>query len=977
MPAARSFLGRLSHAAVTLLQLLAGTAYAVEIELLTGSTLVSQSAAGASHPVAVTADGRYVLLRSSATNLIAGLVDDNGSDDLFLRDRTTGSLTLITHRHGEPSRTADGGSQAAGAPGSLAEAISAGGEYVLYTSWAGDLAAGVVPAPYSCDVYLWSRATGSSTLVSRLASNPLQAAGKSRAIALTPDGAFALFESEATGLVAGIADDNEDRDVFLYSRASGQVSLVSVAASGAAAGNRGSTAAAVRPDGSEVLFTSSAWDLAGGPTAVQGVYVRRMAQGTTQRFRSSDHAGAVTFTPDGRFVLISAADLLVWDRQNGTTRTIANGDYVVGADLSDDGQRVLYVQDSHSYLHLGGAAPPLCLTCREDGGWARALSPDGNVAVFDRFTNGDLAAGVFFHDVAAGITEPVARFESGEATSADAPFGGMSADGQVFAFGAREAGIDPAFDDRNGNYDAFVFDRGDGGVELLSRAASGLPVSTTLGLASRPTGQSADGDEVLFRGPAYLLDPQNPTDHSAAWAYHLGTGVRRLLSPLPGQPSAPATGLSEPLALARDGRVLLDSFSPDLVPASSPGTESQIYVYSPASQSYRMITAQALQPNAGTAGALQGIRFDRGLTKVVFASTRRNLVAGLLPGGDPHDLQLYRCDLGGAGCGLLSAAHDNPLAVADDHISAVTSDDELATVAFASYATNLVAGGASGGWTNTYTWRSRAGVALTSDSASFPGEEANAETYPNDVSRGGRFVLATSRATDLVPGLVDGNGRSDVFVFDSADGSWELASASAAGPTLPANGSSRGVAISADGRFVLIYSEATDLVAGQVDQQPPWALYQAYDLFLLDRNTRAMRLVSHLPGSSLEAAGHVEVGQLSEDGSRVVFLSTSPELLPGSPGGILGTYLWDAADGEVQTLFQGVGGPPFFQGAWPIANSTQFFDGSILPFLSYTDNVLPRGDHNGTADAYVMKLDGLFRDGFESGNTGAWSATVP
>jgi hypothetical protein len=957
----------------------AGPAPAAKIELLAGATLVSQTAAGSSLPLAISADGRYVLLRSSATNLIAGVVDENGSDDLYLRDVQTGTLTLITHRHGQPARTADGGSQAARMSGGHSQAaVAAGGEFVLYTSWAGDLVAGVVPAPYSTDVYLWSRATGSSTLVSRLAANPLQAAGKSRAVALTPDGAFALFASEATGLAAGMSDDNGDSDVFLFSRASGEVSLISVAANGTAAGNRGSDAIALSADGGAVLFDSWSWDLAGGSPGTLGVYLRRVAQGTTQRFPSTAHAGAASLTPDGRFALILAGDLVVWDCQNAATRVVAGGD-TFGAALSADGQRVLYYQEGHAYLHLGSGSP-LCLSCSADGGWPRALSPDGNVAVFDRHVVGDSASPVFFHDVAAGVQGPVSRRYDGQSTSAAVDFGGLSADGQVFAFAGREANLDSAFDDRNGNFDAFVFLRGAGGVELLSPAASALPVATTLGLPSWPTGQSADGDEVLFRGPAYLPEPQYPTDHTAAWAYHLGTGARRLLSPLPGQPATPVKGMSSPLALARDGRALLDSFSPDLVPGSSPGLESQLYLYSPASQSYRMITAKALQPGVGTAGTLQDIRFDRALTSVVFASTRQELVAGLQPGAQPNALQLYSCDLAGPGCSLLSATHHDPLTMADSGVSAVIADPDLAKVAFTSRASDLVANGASGLTANAYTWTPGGGIALISRSAGNPAAEANGDTETFDVSSGGRFVLASSRATDLVAGVVDGNNAPDVFVYDSAFGTWELVSASAAGPTFPANGGSRGMAISANGRFVLFRSSATDLVAGQIDPEPPLlGIAEApFDLFLLDRNTGEMRLVSHLPGDSLAAAGYVYYGQLSEDGSRVALLSTSPALLPGSPGGIVGTYLWDAEDDELQTLFQGKGGPAVWPGAWPIFyDVTRFFDGRTLPFASYADNVLPRGDHNGTADAYVMKLDGLFRDGFESGDTSAWSSSVP
>jgi hypothetical protein len=429
--------------------------------------------------------------------------------------------------------------------------------------------------------------------------------------------------------------------------------------------------------------------------------------------------------------------------------------------------------------------------------------------------------------------------------------------------------------------------------------------------------------------------------------------------------------------VARDGRVLLDSYSTDLVPGSSPGTDSQLYLYSPATGTYRLITARAGQPTVGTAGALQEVGFDGQLTQVVFASTRTDLVPGLSPGPAPHELQIFRCDLAGAGCSLISAAHGGPLAVADEPCSELVAAADSGTVAFGSRATNLTAWGPSGSWSQAYLWSPGSGVELISRSADVINAAANGETTVIDLSANGRFVLVSSRATDLVPGLVDLNNAWDAFVFDAATDTWELVSASVASPGLPANAGSYAVAISADGRHALFYSDATDLVAGQADSPPLNAAFAASDLFVLDRNTGVVRLVSHLPGKPLETAGFSYYGQISEDGTRVGFMSTSPQLLPGSTGEIYGTYLWDGAGGEVQPLYEGKAGPAFWPGAWPIFNATRYFDGSILPFLSFGDDILPRGDSNGYGDAYVMKLDGLFRDGFESGGTGAWSSTVP
>jgi Tol biopolymer transport system component len=78
------------------------------------------------------------------------------------------------------------------------------------------------------------------------------------------------------------------------------------------------------------------------------------------------------------------------------------------------------------------------------------------------------------------------------------------------------------------------------------------------------------------------------------------------------------------------------------------------------------------------------------------------------------------------------------------------------------------------------------------------------------VSADGRFVLFTSEASDLVAG--DGNGLGDVFVRDMQAGSTVRVSLSRDGGD--ADAKSSWPAISSDGRRVAFTSEATNLVEG-------------------------------------------------------------------------------------------------------------------------------------------------------------------
>lgn len=90
-----------------------------------------QTGNGASRLIALSPDGRYVLFRSHATNLVAG--DDNQSLDLFLRD-TSSDVTVLLSRN-------DGG--AASADSFSGKAVfTDDGSKIIFESYASDLVAG-------------------------------------------------------------------------------------------------------------------------------------------------------------------------------------------------------------------------------------------------------------------------------------------------------------------------------------------------------------------------------------------------------------------------------------------------------------------------------------------------------------------------------------------------------------------------------------------------------------------------------------------------------------------------------------------------------------------------------------------------------------------------------------------------------------------------------------------------------------------
>ena len=92
----------------------------------------------------------------------------------------------------------------------------------------------------------------------------------------------------------------------------------------------------------------------------------------------------------------------------------------------------------------------------------------------------------------------------------------------------------------------------------------------------------------------------------------------------------------------------------------------------------------------------------------------------------------------------------------------------------------------------------------------------NGDSIPTGISTNGRYACFESSASDLVPG--DTNGVTDVFVRDLASNATALVSVSISGGA--GNGVCRGSALTPDGRYVAFVSAATNLVAGDTNGIP-------------------------------------------------------------------------------------------------------------------------------------------------------------
>jgi Tol biopolymer transport system component len=216
---------------------------------------------GDSQPVALSDDGRYVLLQSTASDLVAGLAVGTGNvANIYLLDRMAQRISLVSHRHGVPEPAAIG---------ATAVGMSADARFVLFGSAAPDLSA-TIDANQSVDVFVWDRDTDRTELVSRRPGGAVRSSdGASTARAISADGGRVLFDSTASDLVAGAGGPFRSQ-VYVADRERGTITLVSHAAGSDSAGSDvGATAGLLSRDGRCVVFSSLSTDLVSG-TGLRG-----------------------------------------------------------------------------------------------------------------------------------------------------------------------------------------------------------------------------------------------------------------------------------------------------------------------------------------------------------------------------------------------------------------------------------------------------------------------------------------------------------------------------------------------------------------------------------------------------------------------------------------------------------------------------------------------------------------------------------
>ncbi|HHD56882.1 MAG TPA: hypothetical protein ENK89_04300, partial [Desulfobulbaceae bacterium] len=369
-------------------------------------------------------------------------------------------------------------------------AISRDGRYVVFASSSSNLVLNDTNGHQ--DIFLRDRTAGTTIRVS-VSSSTQEANGDSSNPAVSDNGRYVVFSSDADNLIAG--DTNGRMDVFVRDTLDGITTRVSVK-TGGGEGNEhsGAYGAALSADGRYIAFDSKAENLVNGDTnGYRDIFLHDRSTATTTRinlrFISNEQAESgdsidPAISADGRYVAFQSyaddlvpcddnhqADILIRDRITGITSRASVGTYACGSNgtsshpsISDDGRYVVFDSDADNLLAWTG---------KED-------------------TNGK--RDVFIHDTQSVTTERVSISSSGaEGNDRSGGYGaGLSSDGRYVTFNSFATNLVP--DDYNKTYDIFVRDRTAGKTTLESRGHYWEQGT----MASERASMSSDGRYVAF-----------------------------------------------------------------------------------------------------------------------------------------------------------------------------------------------------------------------------------------------------------------------------------------------------------------------------------------------------------------------------------------------------------------------------------------------------------------------------------------------
>jgi Tol biopolymer transport system component len=223
------------------------------------------------------------------------------------------------------------------------------------------------------------------------------------------------------------------------------------------------------------------------------------------------------------------------------------------------------------------------------------------------------------------------------------------------------------------------------------------------------------------------------------------------------------------------------------------------------------------------------------------------------------------------------------------------------------------------------------------------------------VSDNGCFVVFTSTAKNLIPGQSDGNGASDVFLYDicTDDKVAALVSHADGAPLKAGDGASDQPVISPDGEFVVFRSTSKDLIGLGT------SFVGQANVFLWERQADKLTLVSRSTVGVLDAAnGPSQNGVISRAAGRILvaFQSVATNLVLGDDNGVSDIFRYSLTTGLVNIVSVPNAGLPIPESNGGSVNPVIDSSGDCVVYQSLATNLVSdtpaADDTNGAADVF-------------------------
>jgi fibronectin type 3 domain-containing protein len=857
---------------------------------LTGqNTLISHMAGaattggnGQSVGAVISADGSTIAFVSNATDLVAGQSQSAGSNQIFLYSVATGTTTLVTHAFNSTT-TASGNVDY-----TTNVSFSANGRFLAFASYGTSLIAGQVDTGNNGnDVFLYDQTTNASTLVSHTTgSNLIVSNSASFDATISADGSSIAFQSYSTDLVSGQVDTPVTSDVFLYSAATGNITLVSHVAGSAATAAMQCWSAVISADGNSIAYISLATDLVTGQTgpANGSLFLYDCITGTSSLVShavedplSTANGPSIIFetnqvippamSADGRFVVYLTQ----------ATNLIANPPNAGG----DGGDEYLYDRTTGTNTLLTPTTLAANLTGHTDSGRV-AISADGSTVAFESragvlptgLLDDNLNWDVFLYGTASGqlsiasVRDPGNPEVTANAGSNDIPVTTqmVSSDGRYVVMTSAATNLVQGQIEQNSGTDIFLADRATGTVYLVSH----IPGSdvTTMQSPSTDAVLSANGEFVAFVNSSWV------------YLYDLATQDVTVVSHPAGSPnSLTFTGASSSPVISADGQyVAYLSGASDLVPGfvDNDGGDQDVFLFDRLTGTNVLVshTADSATTTVDQGSGAPTISADG--STVAFGTFATDVVSGQLLDSNNSDLFAYNVATGtnvmvshAVGSTVQGVGYQGPVVMSDDG----------ATIVYLDSSNLLVGGPLALGYKNVVLYNRATGVnQLVTQGIDPANNLANGDSWDETISGDGQTIYFDSSATNLIAGFVQVNPVPEVYAYDRKTDTISLISHSAGSPTTGGIFTSADPETTEDGDLVVFRSQATDLISGFTKVNGAGA----YDLYLYDRQTGTTTLLSHSMASPTTSANDsVTWANISADGSTTRFGSAATDLVPG------------------------------------------------------------------------------------------------